>query len=199
MSGRAAPSRRGIEKAPTGVAGLDQVTGGGVPRGRTTLVLLDHRVAEEVSTRRLRVVKYRGSGHGTNEYPFLLDDHGFTVLPLTALGLDRLIDHLKADGVTGVFTAPRPPQVEPDDGSLLVSTLIDTWVSLRGREHGDERSRELVVGKSRGTAHSRRVHRFEIGDRGVVVEGAAEGAAGWRRVPLERAEPSSVVLAEEPR
>ena len=51
------------------------------------VILLDHRVTEQVSTRRLRVVKYRGSHHGTNEYPFLIDRHGLTVLPVTSLGL----------------------------------------------------------------------------------------------------------------
>ena len=53
------------------------------------VILLDHRVDDEVSTRRLRVVKYRGSVHGTNEYPFLIDEDGITVLPLTSLGLQH--------------------------------------------------------------------------------------------------------------
>jgi circadian clock protein KaiC len=51
------------------------------------VIVLDHRVNEQISTRRLRVVKYRGSSHGTNEYPFLLDDEGISVVPITALGL----------------------------------------------------------------------------------------------------------------
>jgi circadian clock protein KaiC len=51
------------------------------------VILLDHRVTEQVSTRRLRVVKYRGSHHGTNEYPFLIDRQGLSVLPVTSLGL----------------------------------------------------------------------------------------------------------------
>src|SRR5204862_7224224 len=51
------------------------------------VILLDHRVSEELSTRRLRIVKYRGSGHGTNEYPFLIDEQGISVIPLTSLGL----------------------------------------------------------------------------------------------------------------
>jgi circadian clock protein KaiC len=53
------------------------------------VILLDHRVIEQVSTRRLRVVKYRGSMHGTNEYPFLIDEQGFSVLPITSLGLNH--------------------------------------------------------------------------------------------------------------
>ena len=51
------------------------------------VIVLDHRVTEQISTRRLRVMKYRGSSHGTNEYPFLLDDEGISVVPITAIGL----------------------------------------------------------------------------------------------------------------
>jgi circadian clock protein KaiC len=53
------------------------------------VVVLDHRVNEQISTRRIRVVKYRGSTHGTNEYPFLLHENGMSVLPITALGLSH--------------------------------------------------------------------------------------------------------------
>jgi circadian clock protein KaiC len=53
------------------------------------VILLDHRVVDQVSTRRLRVVKYRGSTHGTNEYPFLIDGDGISVLPVTEMRLDH--------------------------------------------------------------------------------------------------------------
>jgi circadian clock protein KaiC len=53
------------------------------------VILLDHRIREEISTRRVRVVKYRGSTHGTNEYPFLIDEQGISVLPISSLGLDH--------------------------------------------------------------------------------------------------------------
>lgn len=53
------------------------------------VILLDHRVNEQVATRRLRVVKYRGSAHGTNEYPFLIDEGGVDVLPITSVGLNH--------------------------------------------------------------------------------------------------------------
>ncbi|GAC1344655.1 MAG: circadian clock protein KaiC [Isosphaeraceae bacterium] len=53
------------------------------------VILLDHRVINQISTRRLRVVKYRGTPHGTNEYPFLIDEDGVTVLPITSLGLEH--------------------------------------------------------------------------------------------------------------
>jgi circadian clock protein KaiC len=51
------------------------------------VILLDHRVDEQLSTRRLRVVKYRGSRHGTDETPFMIDEHGFRVMPLSSLRL----------------------------------------------------------------------------------------------------------------
>ena len=53
------------------------------------VILLDHRVVEQTSIRRLRVVKYRGTSHGTNEYPFLIDEDGFSLLPITSLGLQH--------------------------------------------------------------------------------------------------------------
>src|SRR5579859_6191667 len=55
------------------------------------VILLDHRVTNQISTRRLRIVKYRGTAHGTNEYPFLIDEGGFSVLPVTSLGLQHAV------------------------------------------------------------------------------------------------------------
>ncbi len=53
------------------------------------VLLLDHRVEGQISTRRLRIVKYRGSSHGTNEFPFLIDEGGISVLPITSLQLQH--------------------------------------------------------------------------------------------------------------
>lgn len=55
------------------------------------VILLDHRVQNQISTRRLRVVKYRGSLHGTNEYPFLIDEDGISVLPVTSMELNKTV------------------------------------------------------------------------------------------------------------
>ncbi len=57
------------------------------------VILLDHRVSEQLATRRLRVVKYRGSSHGTNEYPFLIHEGGVEVLPITSMDLDHEASH----------------------------------------------------------------------------------------------------------
>src|SRR6266540_3654413 len=53
------------------------------------VITLDHRVNDQVSTRRLRIVKYRGTLHGTNEYPFLIGKDGISVLPITSLALEH--------------------------------------------------------------------------------------------------------------
>jgi circadian clock protein KaiC len=55
------------------------------------VILLDHRINEQISTRRLRIVKYRGSMHGTNEYPFLIDEDGISVMPITSIKLDHIV------------------------------------------------------------------------------------------------------------
>lgn len=55
------------------------------------VISLDHRVNDQISTRRMRVVKYRGSSHGTDEYPFLIDKKGFSVLPLSSIRLDHKV------------------------------------------------------------------------------------------------------------
>jgi circadian clock protein KaiC len=55
------------------------------------VILLDHRVDSEMTTRRLRIVKYRGSSHGTNEYPFLIGENGISLLPITSLGLAHAV------------------------------------------------------------------------------------------------------------
>lgn len=55
------------------------------------VILLDHRTLDQITTRRLRIVKYRGSRHGTNEYPFLIDEQGITILPITSLSLDHQV------------------------------------------------------------------------------------------------------------
>jgi circadian clock protein KaiC len=54
------------------------------------VIILDHRVTEQTSTRRIRILKYRGTIHGTNEYPFLIDETGISVMPITSLGLTHL-------------------------------------------------------------------------------------------------------------
>src|SRR5580692_6355192 len=80
---------RGMTTIITGERGEGALTRQGLEEYVSDcVILLDHRVIGQVSTRRLRVVKYRGSTHGTNEYPFLIDADGISVLPITAAGMD---------------------------------------------------------------------------------------------------------------
>jgi circadian clock protein KaiC len=282
------------------------------------VILLDHRATDQVSTRRLRVVKYRGSHHGTNEYPFLIDRHGLTVLPVTSLGLThrasverlpsgvrelddmlggqgyfrgstvlvsgtagtgktslaahftdaacrrgervlyflfeesplqllrnmrsigidlqpwvdsgllhfqadrpsrtgleshlalmyqnvsdfkpsvtvvdaltnlltvgtandvramlmRVIDYLKVHEVTGFFSSLTPGKYESEETEAGVSSLMDTWIVLTIQEVDRQRRREIRVLKSRGMAHSNRIHDFELTDHGLRVLAADTG------------------------
>ena len=80
---------RGVTAIVTGERGEGTITRHGIEEYVSDCVIvLDHRVREEISTRRLRVVKYRGSAHGTNEYPFFISARGFVVQPITSITLD---------------------------------------------------------------------------------------------------------------
>ncbi|MEW6061041.1 MAG: circadian clock protein KaiC [Bacteroidota bacterium] len=79
---------KGVTAIITGERSGDLLTREGIEEFVSDCVIsLDHRVAEQVSTRRMRIVKYRGTTHGTNEYPFLIDEDGITVFPITSAGL----------------------------------------------------------------------------------------------------------------
>ena len=81
---------KGVTAIVTGERGEGMLTRQGLEEYISDcVILLDHRVSDQVSSRRLRVVKYRGSTHGTNEYPFLIDEDGISVLPVTSLGLKQ--------------------------------------------------------------------------------------------------------------
>jgi len=83
---------KGVTAIITAERGEGQLTRFGIEEYVSDcVVLLDNRVEEQVVTRRLRVIKYRGSAHGTNEYPFLIDDEGISVLPITSAGLGHAI------------------------------------------------------------------------------------------------------------
>jgi len=311
---------RGLTAVITGERGKETLTRQGLEEYVSdAVILLDHRVHEELSTRRLRIVKYRGSHHGTNEYPFLIDRDGLGVLPVTALGLDhaaptervssgvapldamfggrgfyrgstvllsgtagtgktslaasfanaacargerclyflleesprqmirnmrsigldlgqwveaellqmhadrpsrfgleahlaamyraievtrpqvvvvdsitdllsagelnsvramlvRLIDHLKTQAVTAMFTSLTPADGEVGDTHAGVSSLIDAWVLMTLERSGGTRQRRIGVLKSRGMPHSNRVYEFTLTDHGFKVPGS--GAAG---------------------
>jgi circadian clock protein KaiC len=83
---------KGMSAIITGEKGINTLTRHGLEEYVSDCVIfLDHRVTEQVSTRRLRVIKYRGSTHGTNEFPFLIDDYGISVMPITSIGLKHIV------------------------------------------------------------------------------------------------------------
>jgi circadian clock protein KaiC len=83
---------KGLTALITGEQGEGKLTRHGLEEYVSDCVIfLDHRVVNQISTRRLRIIKYRGSLHGTDEYPFLIDEDGVTVLPVTSLKLDRSV------------------------------------------------------------------------------------------------------------
>jgi len=276
------------------------------------VILLDHRVSDQMSTRRLRIVKYRGSLHGTNEYPFLITKDGISVLPITSLGLDhkasrerissgikelddmldgkgfyrgssillsgtagsgktslaaafvdaacqrserclyfafeestsqvlrnmrsigidlaphvkkgllqyhvarptlyglemhlvtmydlikehkpeivvldpitdffavgskaevkatltRIIDFLKTNQITALFTSYTSEEDGLDQSIVGISSLIDAWISLRNLESNGERHRGLFVLKSRGMAHSNQIRSYHLTDDGIKI------------------------------
>lgn len=311
---------RGLTAVLTGERGESGLTRQGLEEYVSdAVILLDHRVQEQVSTRRLRIVKYRGSHHGTNEYPFLIDRDGLSVLPVTSLGLThpaieerlstgvtrlddmlsgrgyyrgstvllsgtagtgktslaahfveaacqrgerclyflfeespqqlmrnmrsiginlqpwvdrglllfhadrpsrfglethlaamhravrdfepaitvadpitnlltvgtqndvrsmltRVIDHLKSQGITGLFTSLTPGSKELEETDAGISSLMDTWVVLLINVENRRRRRWLSVLKSRGMAHSNSVREYMLTDHGIqVLDGEPTG------------------------
>lgn len=92
------------------------------------VVLLDHRIIDQVSTRRLRIVKYRGTPHGTNEYPFLIDEDGFSVLPITSLGLQHEVSDQRVS--TGI---PRLDTMLGGGGFYRGSTVLVSGTAGTGK------------------------------------------------------------------
>jgi circadian clock protein KaiC len=279
------------------------------------VIFLDNRVANQIATRRLRIVKYRGSAHGTNEYPAMIDETGLSVLPVSSLRLDhgvstervatgvaaldamfggqgfyrgssvlisgtagtgkssfaaafahaacrrgerclyfayeespaqivgnmasigfdlgrwvnegrmrfhavrptfygleqhlvtihklvqelrpdcvvidpvtnlgavgaqsevtamltRVIDHLKQDGITALFTSLTGAGIASEQTDVAVSSLIDTWVLLQQEQTAAERRRTLYILKSRGMGHSTELRELRLTDQGIRLEGA---------------------------
>jgi circadian clock protein KaiC len=95
---------KGVTAIVTAERGEGQLTRYGIEEYVSDcVILLDNRVIDQVTTRRLRVIKYRGSSHGTNEYPFLIDEQGVTVLPITSAGLAHEVStEVISAGVAGL-------------------------------------------------------------------------------------------------
>ncbi len=336
---------RGVTAIITAERGEGQLTRHGLEEYVSDcVILLDHRVIDQVSTRRIRIVKYRGTTHGTNEYPFLIDEDGISVLPITSLGLqhaasneristgiprldsmlagkgyyrgttvlisgnagtgktsmaaqfalaacergekclyfafeespgqivrnmrsigldlapwvekgllrfhairstlhglethlaafhkvtqefepqvvifdpidsvvqagtlkdaaamlNRLIDFLKVQGITALLTNLTFGSNALENSGVDVSSIVDTWMSVRDVELGGERNRVLYVLKSRGMAHSNQVREFLLTDRGIELQDVYLGQdgvlTGSARQSQEAREKATSVLAQQ--
>ena len=118
---------RGVTAVITGERGEGQLTRQGLEEYVSDcVVLLDNRVIDQITTRRLRVVKYRGSAHGTNEYPFLVDHQGISVLPITSADLSHKASrHVVPSGIAGL-DAMLGPGGFFEGSSILVSGVAGT-------------------------------------------------------------------------
>jgi circadian clock protein KaiC len=336
---------RGMTAIITGERGEHSLTRYGLEEYvADCVILLDHRVTDQVSTRRLRVVKYRGSAHGTNEYPFLIGRQGLSVLPITSLMLDhqastervstgiagldemfdgkglyrgssvlitgspgtgktsigaafmaatcrrgeralifafeesasqivrnmrsigidleqwvkkglleilaarpslrgleqhllvmhdavlafrpsvvfidpisnlafeqhdsgakstliRLIDFLKQQQITTLFSSLTQGTVPLEESQTDVSSLMDTWLLLRNIEHNGERNRTLYVLKSRGMTHSNQVREFILTEAGIelvsIYLGGGRVLTGSARVAQEAQEHAAIALRRQ--
>lgn len=96
--------QRGVTTIITGEKGDGTLTRQGLEEYVSDcVILLDHRISNKISTRILRIIKYRGSVHGTNEYPFLIDQDGFSVLPVTSLRLSHPVSSERiSSGIAGL-------------------------------------------------------------------------------------------------
>ncbi len=112
---------RGLTAIITAERGGGQLTRQGLEEYVSDcVVLLDNRVEDQITTRRLRVVKYRGSPHGTNEYPFLIDAEGISVLPVTSADLDYgVTEGVISSGIPGLDAMLEPGGFHRGSGILI--------------------------------------------------------------------------------
>ncbi len=121
--------KKGMTAVITGERGENALTRHGLEEYVSDcVILLDHRVLNQVSTRRMRIVKYRGSIHGTNEFPFLIDERGLTVMPITSLGLKHTVTSQRIS--TGI---PRLDTMLGGKGYFRGSTVLVSGTAGTGK------------------------------------------------------------------
>ncbi len=120
---------KGVTAIVTGEQGEQTLTRFGLEEYVADCVIfLTHKVSEQIATRRLRIVKYRGSVHGTNEYPFLIDEQGFSVMPISSLGLDHSASNKRVS--TGI---PRLDTMMGGKGYFQGSSILVTGTAGTGK------------------------------------------------------------------
>jgi circadian clock protein KaiC len=120
---------KGVTAVITAERGREQLTRHGLEEYVSDcVILLDHRVYDQIATRHLRVVKYRGALHGTNEFPFLIGDKGISVLPITSLALNHKVSNERI--ATGI---PRLDAMLGGRGFFRGSSILVTGTSGTGK------------------------------------------------------------------
>jgi circadian clock protein KaiC len=120
---------KGVTAVITAERGREQLTRHGLEEYVSDCVIvLDHRVNDQIATRHLRVVKYRGAMHGTNEFPFLIGDEGISVLPITSLSLNHRVSNERI--VTGI---PRLDAMLGGKGFFRGSSILLTGTPGTGK------------------------------------------------------------------
>ena len=185
---------RGVTAVITGERGEQSLTRYGLEEYvADCVILLDHRIIDQVSTRRLRIVKYRGTAHGTNEYPFLIAANGISVLPITSMRLDhvasrraRVHRHRRASttcwAAQGLFRG----------SSTLVSGAPGTGKSSVGATFVDAAcargERALLFAYEESSQPAAAQHALDRPRPGPLGE---EGPAAHRRVAADAARPGA--------
>ena len=120
---------KGVTAVITAERGREQLTRHGLEEYVSDcVILLDHRVDNQIATRHLRVVKYRGALHGTNEFPFLIGEEGLSVLPITSLGLNHKVSNERIS--TGI---PRLDAMLSGRGFFRGSSILLTGTPGTGK------------------------------------------------------------------
>ena len=120
---------KGVTAVITAERGREQLTRNGLEEYVSDcVILLDHRVNDQIATRNMRLVKYRGTLHGTNEFPFLIGDTGISVLPITSVGLNHSISNERV--ATGI---PRLDAMLGGRGFFRGSSILLTGTPGTGK------------------------------------------------------------------
>ena len=120
---------RGITAVVTGESGEKTLTRCGLEEYvADCVILLDFRTTEQISTRRLRIIKYRGSSHGADEYPFLIEKTGISILPVTSLGLNHAVSNERVS--SGI---PRLDSMLAGKGFYRGSTIMISGTAGTGK------------------------------------------------------------------
>jgi len=120
---------RGVTAIITGERGDGMLTRHGLEEYvADCVILLDFRIREQISTRRLRIIKYRGSAHGADEYPFLVEKTGISILPVTSLGLNHVVTSARIS--SGI---PRLDRMLGEKGYFRGSTILISGTAGTGK------------------------------------------------------------------